>query len=383
MENLVNKSERYVTVADQDPRLASLLDGVVSDPELRPILMASLNPVNARNEWTFEMVPLATLERPSLARVWLSALRPDSWVLSLGPMIASLGFTAAWMRVNEQVFQPLLAVLTVVGIMALHASINLFGDYQDHKRGWDRVRQRAGARVIARGWLRARDVHRAAWGMLGLAALAGAGILLDRMSSFEAWNGLYTVLILLPIVFAALAFAVARFGFKYRGFAEIAAWFMFGPLLTGGFFWAMTGAPSWKSLVFGSVFGSLALLSLHLKNFERILVDGQAGIKTWPVRAGFDASKTFTYFCLGLLSFSMATAVVLADPVAERLIPALVLAFGIGPLAARVRRLESPLAGKMRDLHRTGLRLAWMNLLAFSLGDILRLYGDALVGFVP
>ncbi|MFT2520598.1 hypothetical protein ACMWQB_30805, partial [Escherichia coli] len=58
---------------------------------------------------------------------------------------------------------------------------------------------------------------------------------------------------------AALEFALSRVGLKYKGFAEITAWLMFGPLLTGGFVWAMTGRLVGASLWLGTVFGSLAL----------------------------------------------------------------------------------------------------------------------------
>lgn len=374
----VRSGERFVTVTDGDARLPQLLQGDVFEngvrvESLRPVLLPS------NSEWTFELQWMKDIARPSLAIVWIKALRPDTLVLSVGPMVGALGWLVAWMRHAsvELGTRPLLmshAVLTVIGILALHAAVNLFNDYHDHVRGWDRVHGHGGARVIGRGWLRARDVHRAAWFAFAIAVVSGAPVLFANVS----WGLLLAVFAL----FAALEFAISRFGLKYRGFAEITAWFMFGPLLTGGFVWAMTGLLIWQSLALGAVFGSLALLCLHLKNFERILVDGRAGLKTWPVRAGFDRSKTFTYFTMGLISFSMAVVLVFVDPAPERILPIVVLAFGLGPLANRVRQIESPLAGRMRGLHAAGLRLAWMNLLAFVLGDLIRLY-DGFVGYLP
>ena len=352
-------SERFVTLSDRDPKLGRLLDGIAEDPLMRPLLLQS------NSEWTFEFVPLARIQKPSWLLVWIKALRPDSLVLSVAPILATLGWLASWMGRAGGTLPLDHVLLTVVGILALHASVNLFNDYHDHVRGWDRVREHGGARVISRGWLRARDVHRAAWAAFAVAIAAGAPVVLANMSA--------GVLLALFVLAAALEFAISRFGLKYRGFAEITAWFMFGPLLTGGFAWAMTGQLMWQSLALGTLFGSLALLCLHLKNFERILVDGRAGLKTWPVRAGFDASKTFTYFVFGLILLSMAFVVVLVDASAVRILPPVVLAFAIGPLASRVHKLESPLASRMHGLQRAALVMAWLNMIAFALGDLIRI----------
>ena len=361
---------RFLTLETGDPRLAPLLQGdlptdlVSRASTLRPILIQS------SPEWTFEFVSKESLRRPTSVWVWIMALRPDSLVLSVGPILAALGWLGAQAQASGQALDWVRALWTITGILALHASVNLFNDYHDHVRGWDRVRERGGSRVISRGWLRARDVHRAAWVGLMIAVVAGVPVVASNLSS--------GVLLVLFASVAVLEFAISHFGLKYKGFAEFAAWLMFGPLLTGGFVWSMTGELTWRSLALGATFGSIALLCLHLKNFERILSDGRAGLRTWPVRAGFDASKTFTYFVLGLISFSMALLVVLIDPVPERVLPILVLGFGLGPLAARVRGLESPLASRMRGLNAAGLRLAWFNLLAFLLGDSVRLFGGLL-----
>lgn len=370
---VIETSTRYLTLSTGDSRLPGLLGGsVANEPELRPLLLPLLNTARSRevvgDEWVFELVPLEQIQKPSWLMVWIRALRPDTLVLSVGPILATLGWLA--FGASDVALSFSHVILTIVGILALHASVNLFNDYHDHVRGWDRVREHGGARVIGRGWLRARDVHRAAWAAFAIAVTAGAPVVLANMSS--------GLLLALFALVAALEFAVSRFGLKYRGFAEITAWFMFGPLLTGGFAWAMTGRLMTGALVLGGLFGSIALLCLHLKNFERILIDGRAGLKTWPVRAGFDASKTFTYFCFGLISLSMAFVLVLVDPVPERFLPMMVLALGMGTLAPRVKSLESPLAGRMRGIQGAALRLAWMNLAAFGLGDVIRFFG----GFV-
>ncbi len=364
---------KFLTVKSGDSRLADLLDGrpvvapdqtvgVSTAGELRPLLISTLNPENLMpTDWTFELVPVGSLNRPPMLLVWIKALRPETLVLSIAPMLA-----IASLLIREGVFDAGLTLQALIGVLALHAAIGLFNDYHDHVSGWDRIAERGGARVIARGWLRAIDVKRGAWTAFALAVLAGLPLVVTRFS--------VGVVIALLALLASLEFAVSRFGLKYKGFHEIAAWFMFGPLLTGGFYWAVAGRFEWAALFYGALYGSFALLILHLKNFERILVDGRAGFRTWPVRAGFDASKTFAYFSVALVIVSAVLISAFVDPIPERTLLPAVLILASRTLIGRVKGLESPVAGKMRGLAREGYLLAWWGLLAFLLGEVVRTF---------
>ncbi len=381
-------TERFVTLTGDDPRLGPHLMGCAGDragdEAIRPVLVSSLNPHLFRSqngsaagrgavgrelcEWTFEYVPLKALRRPKLFKVWLLALRPETWVLSLAPMVSVLGLlpAASVDFSGAQVFS------AIAGIIALHAAINLFDDFHDHMRGWDRVDSHGGARVLAQGWLKAGEVRALAWVLFLLSCLAGMYILFVRSAGPLS-------LVAVVAFLAGLEFAVSRFGLKYRGFAELAAWFMFGPLLTVGLNWALTGGWSVSALALGALFGSVALLSIHLKNFESILIDGQARLQTWPVRAGFDASKTFTVLCAGLVMFSFALVLVFVSPWPERLLAMVALVSGVGPLLGRVSRIKSPVAGEMRGLYREALRLAWLLFISIIVGDVIHFWGDQIV----
>ena len=368
------RTDRFVTLTGDDPRLRLHLmgrDGTRGD-RVRPVLVSSLNPHLFRsvqlNEWTFEYVDVTALRRPSFFKVWLLALRPETWVLSLAPMVSVLGLllgTSTALSVAE-------VVSVISGIIALHAAINLFDDYHDHMRGWDRVESHGGARVLAQGWLRAGEVRGVAWALFATACAMGLHVLSKRSAG-------PMTLVAVGAFLAGLEFAVSRFGLKYRGYAEIAAWFMFGPMLTVGLNWALTGEWSLSALALGALFGSVALLAIHLKNFENILTDGQARLLTWPVRAGFDASKTFAVLCAGLLMFSFALVLVFVTPWPERLIALVALVSGIGPLLGRVSRIKSPVAGEMRGLYRGALRLAWLLFAGFVVGDLIHFWGDQFV----
>lgn len=365
---------RFVTVRTGDERLRSLLNGYPPAEEcetqgLRPVLISTLNPESVgMKDWTFELMPLSTLKRPSPLHVWIKALRPETLVLSIAPMLAIVSLLA-----REGLFDLGLTIQAFLGVLALHAAIGLFNDYHDYVTGWDRISEHGGARVIANGWLRAMDVKYGAWIAFGIAVIAGLPLVVTRFSS--------GVVVALIALLASLEFAVSKLGLKYKGFHEIVAWLMFGPLLTAGFYWAVAGRFDWGAASYGLLYGSLALLILHLKNFERILVDGRAGFRTWPVRAGFDSSKNFSYFCIALVVCSAAYISLIADPISERLLLPGVLLLASRHVVSRIYHLNSPIAGKMRGLAQEGYLLAWWGVLALVLSEFVRTYEVWHVGF--
>lgn len=326
-------------------------------------------------EWTFEVVKLTDLRREDLWRRVLRALRPETWVLSLAPVLTSIGWLAA---TSDESLSVIHAIVAVIGVIALHAGMNLFGDYHDHMRGWDRVPERGAGRVLAKGDFRGFEVLRAAWAAAGLAAFCGGFLLFENVEQIS-WQ---VALLLAMVLLVVLEFGVSRFGLKYRGFGELAAWFFFGPWLTGGLSWALSGEIPWSAWVMGLPFGTMALLVLHLKNFERIMIDSQAGLGTWPARTGFEASKKFTWFCATALMGSLAVMLVFADPSPERFIPVLVTSLGLGPLILVVRSIRSPTGGELHGLAGRGLRLAWVMALSFWLSDAIRLWSDVILAHI-
>gem|GEM_PF-2111787 len=373
-------SARFVTLRqDQEAaRLRGFLRGdaqelLERDAVAKPVTTLQAGALRAQTaEWTFEIVQLAELRRDPWWRRALRALRPETWVLSLAPVLSTLGWLAA---TSAEPLSAWRALAAVIGVIALHAAMNLFGDYHDHMRGWDRVPERGADRVLARGDFRGFEILRAAWASAGLAALCGALLLVANFAHIT-WKAALLLVMVLAVV---LEFGINRWGLKYRGLGELAAWFFFGPWLTGGLSWALTGSIPWSAWVMGLPFGTMALLILHLRNFERIMIDSQAGLGTWPARAGFEASKKFTWFCAIALMASLAALLVFADPSPERFLPVLATSLGLGPLVGVVRSVRSPSGGELHGLSQRGLRLAWAMALSFWVSDVIRLWGSAVL----
>lgn len=331
---------RWLTMSRRDPEFSSYLDGSFSKTH-RALPVRSLNVGTKTEEVTFEIVPVSEIQRPPRLKVIAQAIRVSSLLLSVGPMISTYFYVLA--RGYENSFWVVLS--SFFGVLFFHISVNLFNDYGDHMKGRDRVRPRGGSRVIQNGWVAAITIKRAAWTLMGLAAILGVpAIFLSPMTV----HPVAIVAVLAGLV--GLEFAFQKLRLKYRGFAELLAFALTGPLLCGGFAWAITGRLLPEFAALGGIYGAISLMYFHSVNFENIMTDSQAGVSTWATRAGFDASKRFFYFT-AFLTFACAAVFAFYF---ERDIGFLAAVLAIGamifPLVGRVRALASPLSSGLSKL---------------------------------
>ena len=105
--------------------------------------------------------------------VWLRVVRIRFLLASV--IAVSLGLVISW-RQNYTI-DPLDAVLTLAGVIALHASVDLLNDYWDYKRGIDTITKRTkmsgGTGVLPEGLLKPSSVYRAGIGFLILGSVIG------------------------------------------------------------------------------------------------------------------------------------------------------------------------------------------------------------------
>lgn len=342
---------RFKTISRKDPEFVQLLDGSFSD-QFRALPIRSLNVDTSSEEITFELIPIRDIERPSSSQILLQLVRAPSLILSVGPMLAVFFFCLA-QGLSVQ-FEFVLS--SFLGVLLFHIAVNLFNDYYDHMKGEDRLRGKGGSRVLQKGWLRAVTVKRAAWVLLALAGLCGLPAMIWHFSPVALLAGL--------VALFALEFAFQKLRLKYHGWAEIVAFALTGPLLTAGFTWAITGQVPLAAWVVGCVFGSMTLLYYHAKNFENIMPDSQAGIRTWATRAGFDASKGFSYFVVALiLMSSLSFGFLFASDL--KLLPTLIAqVLFLIPLVLRIKSLASPLSSELSGLRLEALKLNWITVIA-------------------
>lgn len=340
---------RFLTISRRDPEFSSYLDGSFSRTH-RALPVRSLNVDSTTEEVTFEIVPISEIQRPSFLRLGLQAVRAPSLLLSAGPMIATFFYAIS----RGYDYSAFITLSSFFGVLAFHMSVNLFNDYGDHIKGRDRVRPRGGSRVIQNGWIAAITLRRVAWALLIVAAVLGVPAI------FLSTSTIHPVAIIAVLTgLIGLEFAFQKFRLKYRGFAEVLAFALTGPLLCVGFGWAMTGQLVSAFAMLGCIYGAITLMYFHSVNFENIMTDSQAGVSTWATRAGFDASKRFFYFTAALtVGFAFVFAVLFGRDIAWAIA---VLAIGAMtyPLIEKARSVASPLSSGLSRLRRNVVWFSW------------------------
>jgi 1,4-dihydroxy-2-naphthoate octaprenyltransferase len=338
----------FKTLSRHDGDFLSHLDGSFSAQQVA-LPVRSLNVGTASEQVTFEILDIDAVSRPSLFSVVEALVRPTSLIFSAGPMLTVLARAYA----GEREINWFLAVTCFIGVLAFQIATNLFNDYGDHMKGQDRLRPRGGSRAIQNGWVRARTIRQVALGLTGFAALCGVPAIVHSPVLIVAG---------LALLFT-LEFAFQRLRLKTRGWSEGIAFLLTGPLLTSGFAYAVTGAAQLGDASLGCAFGAIALLYFHSANFENIMVDSQAGARTWATRAGFDASKTFFQFVAGLC-LVISLIHILGVERNPRLISAFLAQGCLLYLASRrVHRLASPLSSELAGLRDVAIQLSWLTTL--------------------
>ena len=104
---------------------------------------------------------------------WLRAIRVRFLLASVVAVSAGLAITW-WHTGNVTVID---AILTMCGVLALHASVDLLNDYWDFKRGIDtttkRTKMSGGSGVLPEGILKPRQVYAAGIIFLVIGAFIG------------------------------------------------------------------------------------------------------------------------------------------------------------------------------------------------------------------
>jgi 1,4-dihydroxy-2-naphthoate octaprenyltransferase len=217
------------------------------------------------------------------------------------------------------------------------------------------LRPFGGSRAIQKGWVRAHNVRKWALGIVGLAVLFGVPAAVASPVIVVAGFALLV----------ALEFAFQKLRLKARGWSEILAFALAGPLLTTAFAWAISKDFYPSDVSLGFVMGLIALLYFHSANLENIMSDSQAGASTWATRAGFEASILF--FTLVALAIPMASFLQLGmDQYLTLLLVVIVQIAFLFNVVRTVRKLASPLSSELVGLRVRILRLAWVTVLAFS-----------------
>lgn len=189
-------------------------------------------------------------------------------------------------------------VLCLLGVGCLHLGANLINDYYDAK-GSDVLNLRVtpfsgGSRVIQQGRMSPAQVR-------GLAMAFFAGGVACGLA-LAAWGRPWV------LVLGALGLAIGYFysatskALMLHGLGEIAIFFAFGPLVTWGTGYVLTGDFSLGAFLLGLPQAWLISAVLWINQFPDYQADREAGKRTLVVRLGTGRSR-LGYLLLMLLPF--------------------------------------------------------------------------------
>ena len=206
--------------------------------------------------------------------VWLRVIRVRFLLASIIAVSAGLAITW-WNTSSITIFD---AILTMCGVLALHASVDLLNDYWDFKRGIDttthRTKMSGGSGVLPEGLLKPAQVYAAGIAFL----IIGTAI------------GIYFVTTDGIVIGIILAFAVISIYFYSTkivdwGLAEIFVAIK-GSMIVMGTYFVQTSQITEQSVLGGIVIGVLSSLVLFITSFPDHDADKAKGRKTLVISLG-------------------------------------------------------------------------------------------------
>ena len=218
--------------------------------------------------------------------VWLRAIRIKFLLASV--IAVSLGLSVTWWHSGTiDIFQ---AVLTMAGVIALHASVDLLNDYWDFKRGIDTKTKRTpmsgGTGVLPEGLLKPKSVYNA-----GILFLVIGGLI-----------GGYFVVLHGVVIGVILAFAIMSIYFYSTkivnwGLAEVFV-AVKGTLIVMGTYYIQNSELTDVVVLSGIVVGALSSLVLFVASFPDHDADKEQGRRTLVILFGRQKATSIFYIFL-------------------------------------------------------------------------------------
>ena len=223
--------------------------------------------------------------------VWFRVIRIRFLLSSV--IAVAVGLVISWWHFGQvDIFY---SVMTMFGVVCLHASVDLLNDYWDFKRGIDtqpqRTKMSGGTGVLPEGLLQPKQVYSAGIIFLVIGAIIGS----------------YFVLVGGIVIGLILAFAVISIYFYSTkivdsGLAEVFVAIK-GTLIVLGTYFIQTAEINLAVIMGGIFVGVLSSLVLFVTSFPDYEADKSKGRKTLVIALGkHDASQIFWVFPIAAYS---------------------------------------------------------------------------------
>ena len=259
---------------------------------------------------------------------WLRAIRIRFLLASV--IAVSLGLSVTWWHSGTiDIFQ---TALTMGGVIALHASVDLLNDYWDFKRGIDtrtkRTGMSGGTGVLPEGLLKPKSVYNA-----GILFLVAGGLI-----------GGYFVVLHGVVIGVILAFAIMSIYFYSTkivnwGLAEVFV-AVKGTLIVMGTYYIQNSELTDVVVLSGIVVGVLSSLVLFVTSFPDHDADKEKGRRTLVILFGRQKAVSVFYI------FPIVSYGIIIGCVAMSIIPVfcLISLAAIPVVISSIRKLKSSIS---------------------------------------
>ena len=227
--------------------------------------------------------------------IWLRAIRIKFLLASV--IAVSNGLAIAYWKTGT--IEPLHAALTYVGVIFLHASVDLLNDYWDHKRGIDsattRTRFSGGTGVLPENLLKPKTVYVAGVIFLILGASIGAYFVSVRGLTIAAILG-----------FAIVAIYFYSTSIVNAGLSELFVAIK-GSMIVLGTFYVQSPTIEPAAIFSGAIVGILSATVLFVNSFPDFRADKAKGRRTLIILIGRKAATiAFPFFIFAAYTLIVA-----------------------------------------------------------------------------
>jgi 1,4-dihydroxy-2-naphthoate polyprenyltransferase len=267
-----------------------------------------------------------------LAGAW-EVVRPFSFTASVLPISVGGAIALSQGRMHWPLF-----VAALLGGLGLHLGTNVINEIYDVRHGIDSITSPRMSMAILKGRISERDAFVVAWSGFVLALLMGIFLLLQR--------GWPIVLLGLVGFIGGYFYTAPPFQYKYRALGLPLVFFLMGPLMVAGSYFAVTGAFDPKVLIVSLPVGLLVTAILHGNEWRDVAEDTRHGFTTFSAQVGREAA----YWVYVMLILGAYVAVGLAVMVGALPKLALLTLFSLPLMAWILRDAERGAEGHLRAI---------------------------------
>jgi len=215
---------------------------------------------------------------PPAVRPWYQAARPRSLPATYAALLIGGGIA-----LSHDSFDLPRFVLALIGALLLQIASNFVNEYVDFTRGTDEKKVAGMGMVLSNAQLTARQV------LIGAVVTTLGGALIGLI--LTAFSGPQLLIVGGIGVAAVVLYTAGPLPLSYIGLGELTAFLCFGPLMTYGTYFAVTGKSAVLAALAGIPIGFTVAAILHANNMRDIESDKAAGKMTLAVRFGLRGAR--------------------------------------------------------------------------------------------